>query len=68
MTNSNPTTSAPDELLVESDDRETMMPYGEPDSRAPKVVVALVWTGFIIGMLAYLVLYYFPDLAEWRAW
>jgi hypothetical protein len=57
-----------EEPFVEDDSRETLFPYGDGKGPVAMGFVILSWIGFFIGMAAYLFLYYFPDLAEWRAW
>jgi hypothetical protein len=54
--------------FVEDDFAKTQMDYGSGKGPLAKFFVGLVWAGFVIGLTLYLVLYYFPDLAEWRAW
>jgi len=60
--------NAEPEPFVEDDSAETWMTYGDGRGVQAKVWVALVWIGFAIGLTAYMSLYYFPALAEWRAW
>jgi hypothetical protein len=49
--------------LVESDGAETAMTYG-PNANVPIVVIA-VWICAMLGLGAYAVLYYVPDLSKW---
>jgi hypothetical protein len=54
--------------FVEDDFAKTQMEYGTQQSRLVYGFIVLAWTGLLIGVSAYLFLYYFPSLAEWRAW
>ena len=54
--------------FVEDDFAKTQMEYGTQKSRLVYVFVALAWVGLLIGLSSCLLMYYFPDLAEWRAW
>jgi hypothetical protein len=54
--------------FAEDDFAKTQMDYGAGKGRLAHFFVGLVWAGFLLGMTAYIVLYYLPDLAEWRAW
>ena len=68
MTDSNQKGSTSDTQYVEDDHAETVFGYGDGKGPVAHAFVWLVWIGFVIGMAAYLYLYYFPDLAEWQAW
>jgi len=68
MNDSNPNTSTTEDPFVEDDSRETVFDYGDGVGPVALGFVAAAWIGFAVGMAAYLILYYFPDLAEWRAW
>ncbi len=57
-----------DQGFSENDFAETEMTYGVPRTRQPYLFVGLAWLGFALGGIAYLALYYFPDLSEWNAW
>lgn len=54
--------------FVEDDFNKTQMDYGDGKGRLAHLFIGLVWAGFLLGLTSYMVLYYFPDLAEWRAW
>ncbi len=68
MTETTPPHPAPDDAFVEDDSRETQFTYGDGKGPVALLFVRLAWIGFAIGAATYLYLYYFPDLAEWRAW
>lgn len=53
------------EPLLESDkdSHETLMTYG-PSSRMPIPVIA-VWVCALAGLFAYMLSFYYPDLALW---
>lgn len=55
-------------VLVEDDSRETVMDYGQPASPLVYVAVGVAWAGLLVGVVSYLAMFYFPDLALWRAW
>jgi len=44
------------------------MAYGDGKGRLPHLFVRLAWAGYVVALVCYLSMYYFPDLAEWRAW
>ena len=54
--------------FVEDDFAKTQMDYGAGKGRLAHFFVGLVWAGVRRGITSYIVLYYLPDLAEWRAW
>lgn len=68
MNDSNPQTSTTDELFIEDDSNETVFGYGDGVGPVALGFVLSAWISFLIGMFVYLMFYYFPDLAEWRAW
>jgi hypothetical protein len=49
--------------LVESDHRETVIPY-DPSGRMPRLVMAM-WVVALVSLAAYTVVYLLPDLARW---
>ena len=55
----------PPDAIVEhgSDLYETVMEY-DPSSRVP-IIVILIWVCAIVGFVAYMATYLFPDLALW---
>ena len=68
MSDTSRQTSMTEEPFVEDDHAETHFGYGDGKGPVALSMVALAWIAFFIGAVAYMVLYYFPDLAEWRAW
>jgi hypothetical protein len=61
---SEPASDADDRELVESDtdDRETPLPFGP--GKMPWWVAA-VWVVAMVSLVAYLIVYFYPDLVKW---
>jgi hypothetical protein len=68
MTDSKQKESKSSATYVEDDRAETVFGYGDGKGPVALTFVVLAWIGYIVGLVSYLYLYYFPDLAEWRAW
>lgn len=68
MSNSKNKESIPERAFAEDDLAETVMAYGDGKGRLPHLFVCLAWIGYAVAMVCYLSMYYFPDLAAWRAW
>jgi len=68
MTDSNPKAPKSEDRFVENDYEETVFGFGDGKGPVARTFVTLAWIGYAIGLVSYLYLYYFPDLAEWRAW
>lgn len=56
---------APPELESSTDRRETRLEY-DPSAKVP-LPVALVWICALVGLGAYAVTWFLPDLARWGA-